>query len=200
MKYLHANNIKASPWKNGDTYAWSVVLGWLVTSPLGRILSDTGYEEISRSWIDEWILNKILVGTLNNLGLDDKSTWRAVTLIKLLTSHHEWWKVLDTANEKIREKPSYQILTRLLSDTDTQTFLGVNRYQDVLWFNKEAYEDLLWWLFTIASVEIAGQSFETDKSDEVSRLVLRCYTEISSLIESAEASGYKLEKLLDLVG
>ena len=95
MKYLHAGNLKTSPWKNGDTYTWSVVLGWLFTLHLGRIISKEGYEEISRSWMDEWMLNKILVSTLNDLGLDDRSNWRAVTLVKLLTSHHAWWNKVD---------------------------------------------------------------------------------------------------------
>jgi glycosidase len=199
IKYLHAGNLKASPWKNGDAYAWGVVLGWLVTSPLGRIISHPGYEEISRSWIDEWILNKILVNTLDNLGLDDRSNWRAATLIKLLTSHHGWWKVIETGKVKASEKPAYQILTKILSDTDAQNFLGVNRYQDVLWFNKESFEDLLWWLFTIAAVEISSQSLQSGKTNDVGNLILRCYNEISTLIDHADASGYKLEKLLELV-
>ena len=45
--------------------------------------------------------------------------------------------------------------TSLLSDSDALNYLGVNRYQDILWFNKEAFEDLMWWLFIIAAVEIS---------------------------------------------
>ena len=198
-KYLHAGNLKTSPWRNGDAYTWGVILGWLVTSALGKIVSDTDYEEISRSWIDEWMLNKILVSTLNNLGLDDRSNWRAVTLVKLLTSHHTWWTVLNTDPKKVDEKAAYHILTRILSDNDAQIFLGVNRYQDVLWFNKEAFEDLLWWLYIIATVEISSQYLQTDQNNEFGKRILQCYNEISTLIEQADASGYKLEKLLDLL-
>jgi len=198
-KYLHAGNLKTSPWRNGDAYTWGVILGWLVTSALGKIVSDTGYEEISRSWIDEWMLNKILVSTLNNLGLDDRSNWRAVTLVKLLTSHHTWWTVLNTDPKKVDEKAAYHILTKILSDNDAQIFLGVNRYQDVLWFNKEAFEDLLWWLYIIATVEISSQYLQTDQNNEFGKRILQCYNEISTLIEQADASGYKLEKLLDLL-
>jgi len=199
MKYLHAGNPKTSPWRNGDAYTWGVILGWLVTSTMGKIVLDIGYEEISRSLIDEWMLNKILVSTLGSLGLDDRSNWRAVTLIKLLTSHHAWWKMINTNPKKADIKPAYQILTSILSDNDAQGYLGVNRYQDTLWINKESFEDLMWWLYIIATVEISSQHLQTDQNNEVGKKILHCFNATTTLIEQAEASGYKLEKLLDLV-
>ncbi len=131
MKYLHAGNLKTSPWRNGDAYAWSVILGWSFTYQLGKIISDDGYEEISRSWMDEWMLNKIIVSALNDLGLDERSNWRAVTLIKLLTSHHPWWRVIGSTPVKGEKSIAYHILTSILSDSDALGYLGVNRYQDV---------------------------------------------------------------------
>ena len=199
MKYLHAGNLKTSPWKNGDTYAWSVVLGWLFTAELGKTISEVGYEEISRSWMDEWMLNKIIASTLNDLGLDERSDWRAVTLIKLLTSHHAWWRLIDIDQVKGQKGAAYSILTSILSDSDALVYLGVNRYQDVLWFNKESFEDLLWWLMVIASVEISGAHIDADQANIVGKSILPCYQVISNLLASAQASGYKLEKLLDLV-
>jgi len=199
MEYLHAGNFKTSPWKNGDTYAWSVVLGWLFTSALGKIISEVGYEEISRSWMDEWMLNKIIASSLNDLGLDERSDWRAVTLIKLLTSHHAWWRLIDIHQSKGQKGAAYNILTSILSDSDALVYLGVNRYQDVLWFNKESFEDLLWWLMVIASVEISSSHMARDDTKIVDKSLLPCYQVISSLLISAQESGYKLEKLLDLV-
>jgi len=205
MKYLHAGDEKASPWKKGDAYTWGVLLGWVATSLLGRVVTEAGYEEVSRSWVDEWMLNKILVSTLDDLGLDDKSNWRAVTLVKLLTSHHAWWKQAARGDAKPETNPAYRLLSAILSDTDAQGYLGVNRYQDVLWFNKESYEDLLWWLFVIATVDIASQHLEAAQEaqvapvEDVALLVMRCYEEITILIEKAADSGYKLEKLVDLV-
>jgi hypothetical protein len=199
MKYLHAGNLKTSPWRNGDAYAWSVILGWSFTYQLGKIISDDGYEEISRSWMDEWMLNKIIVSALNDLGLDERSNWRAVTLIKLLTSHHHWWRVIGSTPVKGEKSIAYHILTSILSDSDAIGYLGVNRYQDVLWFNKEAFEDLLWWLFIAAAVEISSQYDKVEKTNGNGESILRCYNEISNLLSGAEASGYKLEKLLDLV-
>ena len=145
------------------------------------------------------MLNKILVSTFNNLGLDDRSNWRAVTLIKLLTSYHNWWEGIDTKLTESNENASLTLLTRILSDSDVQVYLGVNRYQDVLWVNKESFEDLLWWLFIIAAVEISSQHLQIDQYNEIGNKILHCYNEISTLIQYAGSSGYKLEKLLELV-
>jgi glycosidase len=194
MRYLHAGSLKTSPWINADTYTWSVILGWLFTQQLGKTTALDGYEEISRSWMDEWMLNKIFVSTLNDLGLDERSNWRAVTLVKLLTSHHAWWKQITSGQPNAIRKVAQPILTLLLSDGDALSYLGVNRYQDILWFNKEAFEDLMWWLFIIAAIEIAVRQDETD-----GKSILYCYNEISHLLANAQASGYKLEKLLELL-
>jgi len=196
--YMHRGSLKISPWQNGDPYTWGVMLGWVTSAFLGKIISDIEYEEISRSWIDEWMLNKILSSTLSELGLDDRLSWRAVTLIKLLTSHHSWWTINNTSGNA-NEKTAYHILTSIFSDNDAQLFLGVNRYQDILWFNKESYEDLLWWLFIIASVDISRQHLTDNKDDIVGKNILQCHKLITTLIDQAEASGYKLEQLLDFI-
>ena len=90
-------------------------------------------------------------------------------------------------------------MTSILADSDALSYLGVNRYQDILWFNKEAFEDLLWWLFIIGAVEISALPNKDDQADEKAKNILRCYNEISSILINAQASGYKLEKFLDLV-
>jgi glycosidase len=199
VKYLHAGSLKTSPWKKGDAYTWSVLLGWLFTSMLGKINIESDYEEISRSWIDEWMLNKIIVSVLNDLGLDERSNWRAVNLIKLLTTHHYWWRMMDFEYSKAKQDGSYQILTSIFSDSDAQAYLGVNRYQDVLWFNKESFEDLLWWLMVIASIEISYTLSNSSDNKGFRKWILACYKTISDLETDAQASGYKVEKLLDLV-
>src|SRR4030042_471319 len=145
------------------------------------------------------MLNKIFVRALNDLGLDEKSNWRAVTLVKLLTPHSGLWKMIDPIRDKKGRSASYHILTSILADSDALSYLGVNRYQDILWFNKEAFEDLLWWLFIIGAVEISALPNKDDQADEKAKNILRCYNEISSILINAQASGYKLEKFLDLV-
>jgi hypothetical protein len=182
VKYLHAGDQKTSPWNNGDTYAWSVILGWIFTGELGRMITQAEYEEISRSWIDEWMLNKIIISTMS----------------ELLTTHHKWWDLLEDKQDKLRKNPNYAILISILSDSDSLAFLGVNRYQDILWFNKEAFEDLMWWLMIVAVVEITGPQINSNQAEAAQKLILSGYKAITTLLRNARASGYQLERLLDL--
>jgi glycosidase len=199
VKYIHAGSLKSSPWKNGATYDWSVILGWLFTSMLGKISSEKDYEEISRSWIDEWMLNKILVSTLNDLGLDERSNWRAVGLIKLLTSHHNWWQQLEIDQKRPKNSSAYDILTSIFSDSDALAYLGVNRYQEILWFNKESFEDLIWWLMIVAYVEVARAASSSDEEGWFAKRIIPCFQVMTHLLEAAQSSGYRLEQLLELV-
>ena len=56
------------------------------------VISPDEYQEISRSWIDEWLLNKIIATALADLGLDERSAWQSIHLVKLLVSHENWWE------------------------------------------------------------------------------------------------------------
>ncbi len=199
VKYMNSGNMKSSPWRSGDIYAWSIILGWAFTSPLGKSINDKDYEEISRSWIDEWMLNKIIGSTLSDLGLDERSNWRAINLIKILTSHHSWWHLFDQEQADAVKGLARILLSSILADSDALAYLGVNRYQDVLWFNKESYEDLLWWLMVIASVDISNSVSRLGEDERFGNSIQPCFQVISALLAAAQASGYKLEKLLDLV-
>ena len=76
-------------------------------------------------------------------------------------------------------------------------FSWLNRFQDVLWFNQESFEELLWWLFVIALVDL--QPAEVEGESETSPMV-KAIAELYSVVETlakAEAdSGYQVEKLL----
>ena len=197
MKYLHAGKIESSPWRSSNARTWGILIGWLTICDLGKTMTDLGYEEISRSWIDEWLLNKIIVGTMNDLGLDERSAWRAVTLIKLLTTHHNWWKVLEPGQTKGDQGTAYQFLTSILLDSEAQKYLGVNRYQGVLWFNKESFEDLLWWLYIIAVVELSSLHLRDDAFESVTKVILACFAVVTHLQKAEDASNFQVEKLLE---
>jgi glycosidase len=176
-----------SPWKQGNPFVWGTTLGWLFTSYLGKVISLTGYEEISRSWIDEWLLGKIIATALGDMGLDEHTAWRAVSLIKLLTKHSNWYKRIP-----VQELDISIWLQDLLADNELQYYLGINRYQDVLWFNKESFDDYLWWMLVITIIEL-----DPIEKEEASGEIFKVYRMIKSIKEAAKVSAYQLEKLLD---
>ncbi len=172
-----------------DPFRWGTLLGWVVVSRLGKIAGDKDFAAHSRTWIDEWRLGRILGDTLQKLGLDDGRARQAVTLVKLLTTHQGWFAA--GAPEELRPA---RVLESLLRDEDVQQFLQVNRYQEVLWFSKETFEQLLGSLFLVATVDLAGRAPEP--AERQAESLVSYYRIIEELLRAGQESGYQVERLL----
>jgi hypothetical protein len=112
-----------------------------------------------------------------------------VALVKVLTSHQRWF-ARESLDIPLR---AYPILRTLLQDDEVQQFLRVNRYQNVLWFNKEAFEQLSWWLLLVAIAATPLRS-EAEARDDI----LAAYKVVRQLLRAEEESGYRVEELLKL--
>jgi hypothetical protein len=178
-----------------DPAAWSSLLGWLFTHALGRVVDGEGTPSLvsagqSRSWMDEWLLGKLLAGAFQDLGLDEDAAWWAVGVVKILISHQRWYQV-----EASKKEQPYQILVSWLRDGEIQRALQVNRYGSVLWFNHEAFDQLLGWMLTLAAVEISA---DPDLSpDEVAQKIVACYDVVKKLQQAEAASEYQVVKLME---
>ncbi len=176
--------------EDDDPAYWGTLLGWTFTHALGKVVADEDYPAQSRSWLDEWLLGKLLAGALQDLGLDEGGAWWAVGAIKVLVSHQDWCDV-----EAAPEAAAYPVLRRWLGDSEVQQFLQVNRYRDELWFNHEAFGQLLDWLETIAAIDIGADPSLTEAESET-RLAA-CRDIVDRLRAAEEASEYQVSKLLE---
>ncbi len=163
-------------------------LAWLFVHVLGGLIDGAGIrQEISRSWIDEWLFGRIIGETLAELGYDEKETHAAQMLIKIFTTHQNW---CDELNPR-------KILSSLMADGDVHYFLGVNRYQGILWFSKEAFEDMIAWMHFTAGVSVMSRKGVEEK--ELLGELRACFTTIDTLHSASLSSGYQLEKLITTV-
>ncbi len=173
-----------------DVSTWSILLGWLFTHALGKIADRSAFDHISRSWHDELLLSKITTSVLQDLGLGEGSASWAVSTIKVLTTHQRWFETPGPD-----ESRTYQVLRSWLEDNEVQRLMQVNRYQDVLWFNAEAFEELLWWMEVVAVVGIWA---DTDRSpQQAAAAIAACHQVIRDLQRAKEESEYRVERLLD---
>ncbi|MFQ5901917.1 MAG: hypothetical protein ACE5IH_10220, partial [Thermodesulfobacteriota bacterium] len=185
IRYLKTNLI--------DTPSiWAGLFSWLFVHSLGKIVSESDFEQQSRTWIDEWLFGRIINNVLQDIGTDDPSARQTVTIIKLLTSHQRWFEV--HAPEKER---AHQVLETLLKDDEIQQFLQVNRYHNVLWFNQEAFEQLLRWMMVVAVIETCSDSLRP--KTEVREEIIRHYDIIHKLHQSGDESGYQVGRLLEIM-
>lgn len=84
-----------------------------------------------------------------------------------------------------------------MADLLVQVYLGVNRYQDVLWFNKEAFEELIWWLYVTASISIITTYSANEPESSISKQILELYETVEHLLLAETELGYQVEKLLE---
>jgi hypothetical protein len=173
-----------------DMAIWGTAFGWCFVRSLGKVAQETNFQQQSRSWIDEWLLGKLMARALADFGLDETEAWRAVGVVKLLTTHQRWF---ETKGPK--EKRAYQVLEAALQDGEIQQFIQVNRWQGTLWFNKESLERWLWWMLLIAEVDAQRAA----SADEVVQHIAERYAVIAELMQAEEQSEYQVEKLLEAV-
>jgi len=171
---------------------WGVLFGWAFVHGLGGIVGAADPGRQSRSWMDEWLLGRILGGVLRDLGLDESQAWEGVVLIGLLTSHQSWFVAEGTGNLR-----AYRVLEALLKDAEGQQFLRVNRYQNILWYTGEALEQLLWWLFAVAVIDSGADTHRP--AAEVAQEILDRYGVVRILREANRQAEHQVEKLLEAV-
>ncbi len=189
LAYIESGLINQPVFHLGDPLAWGTLLSWIFIHNLGKMVSGQDYASISRTWIDEWLLGKIIANTLKKMGLSDEISWKSVGIIKILVSHQDWFNP-----QALNNQPAYHIFASWLSDNEFQRFLGVNRYQDILWFNKEAFQEILWWMYTCSVIKTCQK---TDQSEELSQDIVSQHQVILELLKAAEESGYQVEPMLE---
>jgi len=177
--------------RSSSTFTYGCLFGWLFVHSLGKIVSTDNFQEQSRSWIDEWLLRKVIAATLQDIGLSEVEASKAVTLIRLLTSHQDW-----TEYDVPKAAKSYTVLDRLLRDDEVREFLQINRHQDILWYSKESFEQLLWWLFMISIVKATAD--KPQPSSDAQKAIKKSYDLVRRLRRAGQKSGYQVKELLEL--
>ncbi|MBN1920586.1 MAG: alpha-amylase [Anaerolineae bacterium] len=177
--------------KADDPETLGTLLGWLFLHPLGKIMDAENYTAITAIWMDEWLLGKVFSSALQDTGLKTEDAQRAAVTIKILLDYHAW---LDAAVTETGDS-AYEMLRSMLQERPIQAYLGVNRYEGILWFNKEALEQLLWWVLLLATVETLSEphiaaAAAAEEIARVNNLVRR-------VIEAEAVSEYQVAKLLE---
>jgi len=182
--------------KEGDISALALscaLFGWVFTRNLGRVASEEGGWIRSRSWMDEWLLSRALTTSFRELGMDGETAWWTTTMIRSLLSVEGW---LDLDLEA--RGSALQVLKSWLVSVDVQRLVGINRFQGILWYNKEKFDQFLKLVLTAGFVRTLSDF--TGDPDRKTRRLLAIANMISELLLAREKSNYQVEKLLDALG
>jgi len=166
------------------------LLAWAFFGQLGNAQkSDPDYIH-TLSWAEEWQFFKAFESVISQFGLTHEVTHRQLLALRLIINQQDWYKTLG-------KEPLDQIVKTWFSTPEIQSFLQVNRFKDILWYNREAFQAFLWWMFVIAGVK--SQASPAATQSETLEVILGC-AEIIDQLEKADAkSQYQVDKLLEIV-
>lgn len=165
---------------------------WVFTHLLGKLSENEDHAQQTRAWLDELLFNKHIRSTLMEMGFEEAEVWDMVHLMNILIIHQEWCSSLNQMNLPSTNL-AYNTLIGWLKDPDISRFIKINRYQDILWFNKERFEELLQSMLLIAYLQQKEQPAENNESSTLNA----CYLIIQKLRTAQQHSAYQLEKLIE---
>ena len=172
----------------GDSYAWSTLLGWMFLAPLGRLQESQPQKalQISWQWYREWKLEDLLEEVFQGMLLTETEIQRALVAVQILLKYPLQMDEEGTLSEENH-------LSLWFSDGSFRQFIGVNHYQGTDWFVKEAFEEWLDWLSIAALI-----NWRCMKAEDSRPLLAALESFLSELKQKAQLSRYQLREFLQL--
>ncbi len=164
---------------------WSTVIAWAALEAMGYAQDDRLPEQASVNEFDALHLRTAFAEAFEKLGMHGDERWRAAARIRASFAHASWKPVPKGAAERRAPVLSWQ------HDPEVAWLLGVHEYEGVRYFNKEAFQRLIWWSTLPTLLDLAREEKPDKKAlEEVQRQIQRRFS-------IAEEGGYKVEALLD---
>jgi len=175
-----------------ETLAWATLFSWASVRSLGRAVSEKNSATHSHAWLTEWLLGRTIAQTFRALGVPDGQASQAAGAISVLVKHQQWYTTKGVARKR-----AANLLETLLADEDVRAVLNINRYNDVEWYNKEAFELLLWDLLAVAVIDLTAKAAES--MSDVADAIVAVYDVIVALQAAEAQSEYQVAKLQEAV-
>jgi hypothetical protein len=161
---------------------WAPVIAWCLLSALTEQLHDT---RPPGEAFDQLYLRTALAEAFHPLGVEGEAAYRAAARVRIL---------LTQPNGKDPDAA-----TLAWDDPDTVWLTGLHEAQAHRYFNKEAQEQMVWWLLLPQLIELAEQGAAAKSSATRGRL-RNLESRADAAIASAKSAGYRLDELERMPG
>ncbi|MFZ3070342.1 MAG: alpha-amylase family glycosyl hydrolase [Anaerolineaceae bacterium] len=168
-----------------------VLLIWAFLSNLIGPASNEGCAKVNRAVSEEEPLTNIVIETLKQLGYGDYEAYKASQAIKWMITNTSWM-------DELPEVEPTALLDQWLLDEQFNAYIEVNEYNHILWFNKEKFENMLWYMRMAATVSHGCQP--TVSAIEQVEKIIMSETVFEQLTQALEDSNYQLNQLQENLG
>ncbi|MDR1931544.1 MAG: alpha-amylase [Spirochaetales bacterium] len=140
------------------------------------------------SLFEEWSLDAEAVKFFIREGISPAEADSLCLLLRILLRHEAWYdKIKKYDSPAVRARTSLECL---FDDPDVRTFAGVNSFEGEVYFNKEGFLRLIWWLCGISLVRKPSAA-KPQGADEI--------TLLGAWLEAYKNADYRLPKLFELL-
>ncbi len=129
-----------------DEKRWWILISWLFLHNIGKLKKTRDYRTKSLSMMEELNLDRFIKRTNQELGMDERSSLHSLETLRALITLQGWFKPGLELNLKAT-------VESWLVDDNVKRFLKINRHEDILWYDKQAFNDLIWWLRVLALIQ-----------------------------------------------
>ena len=163
----------ADPWHR------AVLAGWSVFEPLGKLAAAAMTGPTSRAWFDELRLGPVVAAGLRAAGLDEATAGTAAAHVRALLALPRPSNVGGrTGPERAR-----RLVAAWLAHADVRGLLRVNAWEDVEWFGREEWRELLDWALLLDRIDGASDGLPV----------------VKRLLEAGDAADYRVDRLRELL-
>lgn len=181
---------------------------WLIVSNMKELFPVEG--KINKeNYVDAMLLDSPVKRILKKLGRGEYEIYHEINLLNIFQNCFEEIIVLfmnkERANDSnsLPEDPAEEKqdgLLGILDNESVQKYLSVNQHEGVWYYSKEKFEDLLDWMFTLASLQLMNCDEDDSKTieeclEEKTKMFRRYQKRLKEIIILSEESEYHLELL-----
>jgi predicted transcriptional regulator len=170
---------------------FTVVLGYGVLSVLRSVIGkEANGSHASHLAFNHWDLGRKLREIFYRFGVSEHEAWLITDLARVVLSKMKT-ESFDKKSEKFNAAEfALFIFEENYLDEDFRRILGINLYDDVAWFNKEGFENALFY----SSLFFLAESTLEIPFDERFDRIIKVYDVLS---KAEKKSGYRLDVLIE---
>jgi hypothetical protein len=166
---------------------WMLLYAWSLLADFGLLRADDEPEHAALELSADWLLLKRI-----DTFLSTRAHGHYSGLLRTLILTQNWY-----LRNPFKKEVEYRTLRALFANTEVQQFIGMNSFEGVVWFNKERFEELAWWLSVIAAIRLSSRPGKT--AAEIAGEIREVHSIVSKWLSLLTRSDYQVDKLLSLL-
>jgi len=176
-----------------DKRFYSVILSYGVISLLPSIIGkEANGSQAGNLAFDHWDLGRKMIEAFRSFGATDYESWRIIDIARAVLSRAGHFASKQSAIKWTGNAAEFAalVLEENYAEKDFRRIIGINLFDDVTWFNKEGFENALFYSSLFFMVENSADISAKERFDRIAKIY-------EVLAKAEKKSEFRFDYLLD---